>query len=147
MTKLLLTKAAIVVAALAFAAAPALAEDAAACDGLKIVSLTTSNASSAIDGELTTFTFTIAGVIEAASADGFKADAPVTVALKSGEDIRATEGVVALAAGERITLKTKATKWSPYADYGFDVVIGDGTAEGCTLSMDGSAVEQALRGQ
>ena len=57
------------------------------------------------------------------------------------------EGVAALAAGEQITLKTKATKWSPYADYGFDVVIGDGTAEGCTLSMDGSAVEQALRGQ
>jgi hypothetical protein len=130
-----------------FAASPAFAQDAAICDGLRIVSLETSNGSSAIDGELTTFTFNIAGTIEAASAEGFSSDTPVTVVLKTGDDIRKSEEITSLAAGEQLVLKTKATKWSPYEDYGFDVVIGEGEGEGCTLSMDGSAIEIALRGQ
>lgn len=147
MTKLMWTKSAIVVCVLTLVAAPVFAEDAASCNGLQIVSLETSNGSSAIDGELTTFTFNITGVVEAASADGFTATTPVIVVLKSGDDVKKSEEVAALAAGEQITLKTKATKWSPYDDYGFDVVIGDGAGDGCTVSMDGTAIEQALRGQ
>jgi hypothetical protein len=136
------------VAVFSIGTSSAFAQDAAAvCDGLTIVSLAPSKAKSAIDGELTTFSFDMTAVVENAGDAALSPAAPLAVTLASGEEVLATQDVTTLAPGEQVTLVTKTSKWSPYTNYGFAVSIGSGEADGCTLGLDGSQLEQMLRGQ
>jgi len=126
--------------------------EAAVCEGLMIVSLAPSNAKSAIDGELTTFSFDMTAVVENAGEAAVAPAAPLTLTLASGEEVLASQEVAELAAGEQVTLTTKATKWSPYTNYGFKISIAsaadpESAGDGCSLGLDGSQLEQILRGQ
>jgi hypothetical protein len=130
------------------------------CEGLTIVSLEPSDASSAIDGELTTFNFDMTATVENAGDAALSLEAPLTLTLASGEEVLETLAVTELGAGEQVTLTTEATKWSPYTNYGFEIsIVSNGMSastetpardevakDACKLSIDSSELEQALRG-
>lgn len=134
--------------ALALGAQGAFAQDAVACEGLTIASVTPSGIKSQIDGEFTVYSFTLTATIESAEGD-FAADAPVTATLSSGDTVIETLEITELAGGEQVTLETEAKNWSPYTDYGFAVALtaeGNEATEECTVNLDGSTLEQLLRG-
>lgn len=132
----------------ALGAQGAFAQDAVTCEGLTIVSVTPSGISSQIDGEFTVYSFDLTATIESADGD-FAADAPVTATLSSGDNVIETLEIAELAGGEQVTLETEAKNWSPYTDYGFVVALttegGEATDE-CSVNLDGSTLEQLLRG-